>query len=36
MEGSSEPRVSDQQREHAGQQLRERFAAGRLSEDPNA
>jgi hypothetical protein len=33
MEGSSELRVSDQQREHAGQQLREHFAAGRLSED---
>jgi Domain of unknown function (DUF1707) len=31
MERSSELRVSDQQREHAGQLLREHFAAGRLS-----
>jgi len=33
VEGSSEIRVSDQQREHAAEQLRDHFAAGRLSED---
>ena len=33
MEGSSEIRVSDQQRERAAQELRDHFAAGRLSED---
>ena len=33
MEESSELRVSDQQREHAAEQLRDHFAAGRLSED---
>jgi DUF1707 SHOCT-like domain len=33
VEGSSEIRVSDQQRERAAQELRDHFAAGRLSED---
>ena len=33
MEGSSELRASDQQRERAAGELREHFAAGRLSED---
>lgn len=33
MEGSSELRVSDQQRERTADQLREHFAAGRLTED---
>jgi hypothetical protein len=33
VEESSELRVSDQQREHAAEQLRDHFAAGRLSED---
>jgi hypothetical protein len=33
MEGSSGLRVSDQQRERAAEQLRDHFAAGRLSED---
>ena len=33
MEGSSGLRVSDQQRDQAAQQLREHFAAGRLTQD---
>ena len=33
MEGSSELRVSDEQREHAAQELRDHFAAGRISEE---
>ena len=33
MDSSSELRVSDQQREQAAQELREHFAAGRLTED---
>lgn len=33
MEGSPELRVSDEQRERAAEQLRDHFAAGRLSED---
>ncbi len=33
MEGSPELRISDQQRERAAEQLRDHFAAGRLSED---
>lgn len=33
MERSSELRVSDQQRERAAQELREHFAAGRITED---
>jgi len=33
VEGSSGFRVSDEQRERAAQQLREHFAAGRLTED---
>ena len=33
MERSSELRVSDQQRERAAQELRDHFAAGRISED---
>jgi Domain of unknown function (DUF1707) len=33
VEGSPETRVSDQQRELAAQELREHFAAGRLTED---
>jgi hypothetical protein len=33
VEGSTDLRISDQEREQAGQQLREHFAAGRISED---
>ena len=33
MEGSSQVRVSDQDRERAAQELREHFAAGRLTEE---
>jgi hypothetical protein len=33
MEGSTDLRISDQEREHASQQLREHFAAGRITED---
>jgi hypothetical protein len=33
MEGTAHLRVSDQDRDRAGQQLREHFAAGRLTED---
>ena len=33
MEGSSELRVSDEQRERASQELRDHFAAGRISEE---
>lgn len=33
MEGSSEIRVSDQERERAAEQLREHFAAGRLTDE---
>ena len=33
VEGSSGLRVSDQQRDHAAQQLRDHFAAGRLTQD---
>jgi hypothetical protein len=33
VEGSADLRISDQEREQAAQQLREHFAAGRISED---